>query len=194
MNISDVLNANITIPVLLAIAMAREICRLDGKPIWDWERDDPCPHIPGKSYDGKVCEYDIDDAFLREVSLVPSGSNPDAKLLDRSTWDEKLKAIKKDLPEGDTNQKSLLERDGQKWREQLIVKALKEGVRAEDSFDETVWRERFLTQDSDFIVEQTTTWKKLGDLKWGAGGRKTSNGNPVNTESTFWLPESLFTL
>ena len=44
-----------------------EICRLDGKDIWDWARNDPCPHIPGRSYDGKLCEYDINDAYLREV-------------------------------------------------------------------------------------------------------------------------------
>ena len=53
-------------------------------------------HIPGRSYDGKVCEYDINDAYLREVSLVPSGSNPDAKLLDRSSWEEGLRNIKKE--------------------------------------------------------------------------------------------------
>ena len=46
-------------------------------------RAEPCEHIPGRTYDGKLCEYDIDEAHLREVSLVPSGSNPDAKLLDR---------------------------------------------------------------------------------------------------------------
>ena len=251
----------------------KEVCRLDGKPIWDFDRNDPCPHIPGRSYDGKVCEYDIDGAFLREVSLVPSGSNPDAKLLDRSTWDDKLKAIKREggtcrgeslaarlnelideddrsatisrmadaagiadatvtnilngsinCPpmnrlegfarvlnvsvdslvqaagrdgcnyEVDDDERALLVRDGQKWRELLIEKAIAEGVRAEDGFDDVLWRERFKTQDSTFIVEQTDTWKKLGDLKWGAGGRKTSNGDPVNTESTFWLPESLFTL
>ena len=53
-----------------------ETCRLDGKPIWDWQRDEPCEHIPGRTYDGKLCEYDIDEGHLREVSLVPSGSNP----------------------------------------------------------------------------------------------------------------------
>ena len=48
-----------------------EICRIDKKPIWDWSRQEPCEHIPGRTYDGKVCEYDIDDAHLREVSLGP---------------------------------------------------------------------------------------------------------------------------
>ena len=23
-----------------------ETCRIDNKPIWDWERNDPCPHVP----------------------------------------------------------------------------------------------------------------------------------------------------
>ena len=249
-----------------------EICRLDGKDVWDWARSDACPHIPGRSYDGKVCEYDINDAYLREVSLVPSGSNPDAKLLDRSTWEEGLRGIKKEggtsrgdslaarlneligeddrsatidrmasaagidastvnqilngsincpplnrlegfartlsvsvdnLTEAagrdgcnyqpDEEERGLLVRDGLKWREQLILLAIKEGVRAEDTFDETIWRGRFKTQDSDFIREQTQTWKKLGDAKWGKGGRKTDSGiGKKDTEPTLWLPESLF--
>ena len=171
----------------------QEICRLDGKDVWDWSRDNPCPHIPGRSYDGKLCEYDVNNAFLRELSLVPSGSNTDAKQLDRSTWEDGLQAIKKEDSAAETNPKSLLERDGEKWREQLILSAIKEGVRAEDTFDETKWRERFKTQDSDFIVEQAETWKKLGDAKWGKGGRKTDSGiGKPNTEPTLWLPESLF--
>ena len=38
----------------------------------------------------------FDNAFLREVSLVPSGSNPDVGRLDRSTWEAGLQNIKKD--------------------------------------------------------------------------------------------------
>ena len=80
-----------------------------------------------------------------------------------------------------------------KWRESLIVEAVKQGVRAEDAFNETLWRTRFSTQDSDFIKEQTTTWKKLGDVKWGSGGRKTHSGiGGRKAEPTLWLPESLF--
>ena len=251
-----------------------ETCRLDNKPIWDWERNDPCPHIPGRSYEGKLCEYDIDNAFLREVSLVPSGSNPDVGRLDRSTWEAGLQNIKKDggtsrgdslaarlneligennrsatidrmasaagidastvnqilsgsincpplnrlegfartlsvsvdnLTEAagrdgcnyqpDDAERGLLIRDGLKWRETLIVEAVKQGVRAEDAFDETIWRGRFKSQDSDFITEQTETWKKLGDAKWGKGGRKTDSGiGKPDTEPTLWLPESLFRL
>ena len=167
-----------------------ETCRLDNKQIWDWERDDPCPHIPGRTYNEGICEYDIDNAFLREVSLVPSGSNTDAKQLDRSSWDAGLQSVKK---ENADDVKNLLERDGLKWREALITEAVKQGVRSEDSFDEKVWRDRFSTQDSDFITEQTETWKKLGDAKWGAGGRKTDNRiGKSNAEPTLWLPESLF--
>ena len=160
----------------------KETCRIDGKPIWDWQRSDPCEHIPGRTYDGKLCEYDIDEGHLREVSLVPSGSNPDAKLLDRNEWDEGLRNIKKDGLAGageGSDPKTLLERDGLKWREQLITKALAEGVRAEDGFDETVWRERLEKNDSDTIIAQTSTWSKLGDARWGAGGRRTASGVPA---------------
>ena len=30
------------------------------------------------------------------MSLVPAGSNPDAKLLDRSLWDENLRKVKEE--------------------------------------------------------------------------------------------------
>ena len=116
---------------------AKEVCRLDGKDIWDWNRDQPCEHIPGRTYDGKVCEYDVDDGHLREVSLVPSGSNPDAKLLDSRSWEDGLRKVKEDglASVGETSDpKSMLERDGLKWRESLIKTALAEGVRAEDDF------------------------------------------------------------
>ena len=175
-----------------------ETCRLDGKPIWDWSRDEPCEHIPGRTYDGKLCEYDIDEAHLREVSLVPSGSNPDAKLLDTREWDEGLRNVKKEglasAGEG-SDPKTLLERDGLKWRESLIKKALEEGVRAEDDFDEKVWRERLEKNDSDTIIAQTETWSKLGDARWGEGGRKTESGAPVagNGEvRALFLPSALF--
>ena len=72
------------------------------------------------------------------MSLVPSGSNPDAKLLDTRNWDDGLRKVKEDglAQVGDSSDsKSLLERDGLKWREQLIATALAEGVRAEDDFD-----------------------------------------------------------
>ena len=160
----------------------QETCRIDNKQIWDWQRDDPCEHIPGRTYDGKLCEYDIDGGHLREVSLVPSGSNPDAKLLDTRNWDDGLRKVKEDglAQVGDSSDsKSLLERDGLKWREQLIATALKEGVRAEDDFDETLWRSRLEKNDSDTILAQTSTWTKLGDARWGEGGRKTASGAPT---------------
>lgn len=175
-----------------------EICRLDGKDIWDWNRDDPCEHIPGRTYNGKICEYDVDDARLRHVALVASGSNTDAKsLLDRSTWDENLRRVKEEGLAGvseSSDPKSLLERDGLKWREQLISTALKEGVRAEDDFDQEVWKKRLQQSDSDTIIAQTTTWARLGDARWGEGGRKTDGGQPTGSESeqTLILPSSLF--
>ena len=156
-----------------------EICRLDNKPIWDWARDNPCEHIPGRTYDGQLCEYDVVDAHLREVSLVPSGSNPDAQLLNRSEWDEGLRRVKEEglSSTGESSDpKTLLERDGLKWRESLIKTALEEGVRAEDDFDQEAWKKRLETYDSDTILAQTATWTKLGDARWGEGGRKTDSG------------------
>ena len=162
----------------------------------DWERDDPCPHVPLRTYDGKTCEYDVDDGHLREVSLVPSGSNPDAKLLDSREWGDDLRRIKESVVAdgalGATDPKSLLEKDGQKYRDTLITTALAEGVRAEDGFDETVWKTRLEALDSEHIIAQTSTWEKLGNSRWGEGGRKT-DATPT-AEPTLWLPESLFRL
>ena len=161
-----------------------EICRLDNKPIWDWHRDNPCEHIPGRTYDGKLCEYDVVDAHLREVSLVPSGSNPDAQLLNRSEWDDGLRRVKEEglSSSGESSDpKTLLERDGLKWRESLIKTALEEGVRAEDDFDKEAWKARLETYDSETILAQTVTWTKLGDARWGEGGRKTDSGQSGGT-------------
>ena len=171
-----------------------EICRLDNKPIWDWTRDNPCEHIPGRTYNGKVCEYDVVDAHLREVSLVASGSNPDAQLLNRSEWDEGLRRVKEEGLSGDSlDPKSLLERDGLKWRESLIKTALEEGVRAEDDFDREAWKTRLEGYDSDTILAQTATWTKLGDARWGEGGRKTGEGAPAGgSQPALILPNYLF--
>ena len=175
-----------------------EICRLDGKEIWDWQRDDPCPHIPGRTYNTKVCEYDVDDARLRHVALVANGSNADAKsMLDRNTWDENLRRVKEDglaAATSGSDTKSLLERDGLKWREQLIEAALKEGVRAEDNFDRETWKARLEKDESDRILAQTETWKQLGDKRWGEGGRKTDGGQPTgeSSEPVLILPSALF--
>lgn len=156
---------------------AREICNLDGKEIFDYFADDPCPHIPGRVYDGQRCIYTVEDARLREVSLVPAGSNPNAKLLDVREWPEELQRIKQDGQsdvKADKKPASLLERDGLRYRESVIDKAIQAGVRADDNFDENVWRKRFETMDAEFIQEQTQTWDALGDARWGTGGRKTS--------------------
>ena len=117
------------------------------------------------------------------MSLVPSGSNPDAKLLDTRNWDENLRKVKEDGTAGvgeGSDPKTLLERDGLKWRESLITTALAEGVRAEDDFDETVWRKRLETDDSDRIIAQTQTWAKSGDARWGEGGRATQGAAPTS--------------
>ena len=179
---------------------AKEICNLCNKEIFDWQRNDPCPHIPKRMYNGVECTYNVDEGRLREVSLVPVGANPNAKLLDTREWDADLLKIKTN---GDTSSfgagdvgrthdpANILEADGLKWRNQLIDTAIKAGVRAEDDFDEAVWRKRFADNDSDFIIAQTRTWTKLGDSKWGKGGRVTGSEDPVE-EPTIWLPESVF--
>ena len=91
--------------------------------------------------------------------------------------------------------KSILERDGLKWRESLIKTALAEGVRAEDDFDAEVWRKRLEKNDSETILAQTSTWAKLGDARWGEGGRKTEGGAPTGTggeAKALILPNYLF--
>lgn len=175
----------------------REICRLDGKDIWDYAADDPCTHIPLRVYNGKVCEYDVVDAHLREVSLVFSGSNPGSKKLDTRSWPEDMRRVKADGSQTESQDpKTLLEKDGLKYRESLITKALEEGVRAMETFDENVWRTRFTTMDADTIIDQTATWTELGDQKWGKGERQTSpeaaSGSGGGGENVLILPSNLF--
>lgn len=172
---------------------ADEDCNLCGKGIYDFERDDPCPHIPNRKYPEGVCTYNVDNARLREVSLVASGSNPNAKLLNRAEWSEELRKIKKDTSES-TDQKSLLEREGEKWRATLIDAAIKEGVRGIPDFDETLWRERLSNRESGEIIDQTDQWKALGDARWGKGGRKTTEtpGQPNTPATIIHLPSRVF--
>ena len=70
---------------------------------------------------------------------------PMRNLLDSSGWDEGLRKVKEEglaSVADSSDPKSILERDGLKWRESLIKTALAEGVRAEDDFDEEAWRKR----------------------------------------------------
>ena len=165
----------------VAFRDATETCNICGKEIFDFYRDDPCPHVPKKVYDGQVCTYDVDDARLRHVGLVSAPSNQAAKVLDLRNWSEDARKVKQEGDVGSANTdstKSILEKDGLKYREELITKALEEGVRAEDDFDETKWKTRFQTMEAEQIIDQTNTWAKLGDARWGEGGRKTEGGGP----------------
>ena len=63
--------------------------------------------------------------------------------------------------EPDDAERGLLVRDGLKWREQLILSAIKEGVRAEDTFDETKWRERFKTTGLRFYCGASGNMEKV---------------------------------
>lgn len=179
---------------------ATETCNICGKEIFDFHRSDPCPHIPKRMYNGVECTYDVDDGHLRELSLVTMPANAGAKLLDTRNWSEDLRKIKQ---EGDTGSpgtddaKSILEKDGLMYRNSLIETAVAEGVRAEDDFDSDKWKERFASMPADQIVDQTATWKKLGDARWGEGGRKTESGSPTepavtNQSNTIVMPSYIF--
>ena len=180
---------------------AKETCNISGcgKDIFDWQGDDPCPHIPGRSYNGEVCTYNIDNARLRGLALVSAGSNPNAKLLDTREWDEGLRKVKQegditDKTPADIKEKTLLERDGLKYREQVIEASIKSGIRALDDFDEDVWRKRFEDMEAELIKEQAVTWDQLGNLRWGEGGRVTSDGKHIQNSdgSMLVLPSYLF--
>ena len=173
----------------------QEICRLDQKPIWDFAREDHCPHTPGVTYPEGICEYDVDDAHLREVSLVPTGSNTDAGAV-RSTWSEEMRKAKPDVvgaPGVPVPVKSILELDGEKYRANLITLALAEGVRAYgNEFKEAEWKPRFDKNDADFIIAQTQTFKDVGDAKWGPGGRVTGPADQPDEDVVLYYPENLF--
>ena len=176
---------------------AKETCNLPdcGKDIFDWMRQDPCPHIPKQYYNGVQCTYDVDDAHLREVSLVPAGSNPNAKLLDTREWVDDLSKIKQagnagngSNGGGENEPKSVLERDGLKYREGIIKEAIGAGIRAKDNFDEEKWRKRFETMEAEQILEQKADWDSIGDSRWGTGGRATVAGGsaPVSDNSLIY--------
>ena len=182
----------------VAFRDAEETCNICNKGIFDFYRDDPCPHIPKKIYDGVECTYDVDNARLRHVGLVTAPSNPNAKLLDQRNWSDDMRKVKQEGDvgaKGTDDGKSLLERDGEKYRAGLIDTAITAGIRAEDNFSEDTWRERFKSRDADEIIAQTETWKKLGDARWGEGGRQTESGNPAHkptTETPIIFPDNLF--
>ena len=184
----------------VAFRDADEICNICNKPIFEYRADgEGCPHIPKQIYSGVECTYNVDNARLRHVGLVSAPSNTAAKVLDVRNWDdENLRNMKQ---QGDTgakgtdNAKSILEKDGLKYRADIIKKAIEEGVRAEDDFDEDKWKKRFDTMQAEQIIDQTNTWTKLGDLRWGEGGRKTEGsqaptGNP--NQPVLIMPSYLF--
>ena len=187
--------------VSVAFRDADETCNICGKDIFDWSRDDPCPHIPGRSYNGQMCTYNVDNARLRHVGLVSQPSNPNAKLLDTREWVEDLAKIKTqgEIGAGESSDpKTLLERDGLKWRQSLIDTAIAEGIRAEDNFNEEQWRGWLSNMESEQIVAQTNSWKTIGDNRWGEGGRVTQSitdgelNHGQRNESAIVLPNWLF--
>ena len=174
----------------------QEICDMCSKDVWDLSANDRCKHIPGRIYAGEKATYEIKGARLRGVSLVSHPSNKEAGVIDVRSDDWTAKEFDKfkllgDGADGDS--KSQLELEGEKYRDTLIVEALKQGVRAEDDFDETAWKTRLEDWNSELIIAQTKTWTNAGDAKWGKGGRKTTD-NPAEsaTDNPIILPDYLF--
>lgn len=65
-----------------------EICDICGKSIWEWWRDNACPHIPGIEYpigergeQTLLATFTVEDSHLAEVSNVYDGATPDAMIL-----------------------------------------------------------------------------------------------------------------
>ena len=76
--------------------------------------------------------------------------------------------------------KPYLERDGLKWRESLIKTALELKVSGQRTISigkrgKHVSKRMILIRS----LAQTATWTKLGDARWGEGGRKTDSGQAV---------------
>lgn len=177
---------------------AKETCNMRGcgKEIFNWTLPDPCPHIPKRSYGGEVCTYNVDDGHLREVSLTATPSNANTKLLDTREWNEDLAKIKTEGELSDTlsDPKTLLERDGLKYRNLIIDEAIKSGIRAKDGFDEAAWKHRFNTMEAAHIQAQKEDWDEIGDARWGKGGRTTEaiGGDTTREENSVALPAWLF--
>lgn len=53
------------------------VCGICGNDIRDYNK---CEHIPGKEYDGKLCTFTVENAHLKEISLVDKGGLPGATL------------------------------------------------------------------------------------------------------------------
>lgn len=60
-------------------------CSICGNDIQDYEN---CPHIPGRTYNDKVCYVELDDIRPVEGSLVYAGAVPAAKVIDSSSKQE----------------------------------------------------------------------------------------------------------
>ena len=58
-----------------------EICDICEKDIWTLSANG-CQHVPGRTYDGTVCTYEVRDAHLREISLVSTPSNTETNIID----------------------------------------------------------------------------------------------------------------
>lgn len=66
----------------------KELCNVCGKPVWEWWKQDACPHIPGLEYPigdrGEqtiLATFTVEGAHLAEVSAVFDGATPEAMIL-----------------------------------------------------------------------------------------------------------------
>ena len=156
----------------------KDECNICGLDMWSRSEDgELCQHWPGKTYDGKLCTYTIKGAGLREVSLVTRGANPAAQISNREEdprygWKNEGGSAKS----GETSEKSMLEKDGERFREALLSTLCEEGVRAlGNKFDEKVWRERLALLDSTAIEDQIAIFKQASEPLFPRGRQSSSS-------------------
>lgn len=185
--------------VSVGYSAGQDLCDLCGLDVWRMTDGEMCPHWPGDAYDGQTATYTIHDAGLREVSLVYRGANPDALIhqrredadLVRAKSESKVTSLKR-KPTG-----ALLERDGERYRWQLLERLCEEGTRAMGAkFDEKAWRERFANLDSVAIQDQIDIFMQAAEGLFPKGRQTrdtTQRGGSVRVVSErLVLPAQLF--
>jgi len=162
--------------VSVGYARGDDICDICGHDVWG-RGEEICPHWPGEKYDGVVATYVIQDAGLREVSLVYRGANPSAQIQQRREDPELVKMknaggknLQPEKTEPSDSLRAMLEADGKRYRERLLETLCEEGVRAMGTrFDEGAWRERYSKLDSSAIEEQIDVFMLASDGQFPKG-------------------------
>ena len=156
--------------VSVGYAGGTDKCDLCGLDVWRETDEGMCKHWPGETYDGEVATYTIHDASLRELSLVSRAANPDAqiqRLRADAGW-QSVKALGDELKTEPS--KSLVERDGERWRAELFKTLCEEGVRAiGPNFDEEEWKSRMEVLDSTALEEQIALYRRISETIYPQG-------------------------